>query len=84
MNFGEKRQTAIANYREEVLNSSRFAADKEGLRFNTMRGVSLTAEEVLNEMEKEPPTTEGMSLVEIWARPKEEIDKIVREAASSR
>jgi len=84
LNFGERRQIAIENYRNEVLNSLQFAADKSKLRFNTMRGVSLTAEQVLEEMRKEPPTPEGISLVEIWARPKEEIDRIVREAATRR
>jgi len=84
LDFGEKRQIAIENYKQEILEPARFNTDKSKLRFNTMLGVSLTAEEVLLEMQKEPPTTEGMSLVEIWARPKEEIDRIVREAASSR
>lgn len=84
MNFGERRQVAIENYKHEVLNFTHPVLDKEKLRFNTMMGVSLTAEEVLLEMQKEPPTREGMSLIEIWARPKEEIERIVREAAAGR
>jgi hypothetical protein len=75
---------AIENYKHELLGPTKFNADRSKLRFNTMLGVSLTAEEVLYEMEKEPPTKEGLSLIEIWSRPKEEIERIVREAAAGR
>jgi hypothetical protein len=71
---------ALENFRREVLLVGSF----DDRRIASLNGVVLTNEQILEEMEKDPPTEEGLSLVKIWSRPKEEVDRIVREARLSR
>jgi len=82
MTLAERREQAVANFKAAAFELQNMTANKE--RRTVALGQAFTDEEVLAEMQKEPPTPLGLSLIEVWNPTKQEVDAKIAKLAASR